>query len=288
MSGAVTAGLWVSRLGAGTPLLCLHGGPGWDHHYLRPALDRLANRAELLYVDLPGSGRSAAAPPHPHGPLAAQAEALESLLCSLGTSRVVLFAHSFGGLVALEVALRYPQRVRALILVSAYAAFRDVATTFALVFQRASDEQRTVLATSFADPPETDEAMAHATRTVLPLYSVQPLDPGLDRFENIRYRSAAFAEAVREILPVADFAPRLREIGAPTLVLAGRHDWIAPPQGAAGVLSSGIPDAHLVTLEASAHLPFLEEPETFAHHVTGWLAERGLLAIPSSTAEAGA
>jgi proline iminopeptidase len=286
MSGAVTAGLWVSRLGAGTPLLCLHGGPGWDHQYLRPALDRLANLVELVYVDLPGSGRSPAVQTHPDGPLAAQVEALESLRSKLEISHVVLFAHSFGGLVALAYTLRYPERVRGLILVSAYAAFGDVASTFPLVFQRATDEQRTLLTTAFADPPATDEAMALTTRSVLPLYSVSPLDPGLDRFEHVRYRSAPFAEAVRETFPVADFTPRLREIGAPTLVLAGRHDWIAPPEGAAGVLAAEIPNANLVTLEESAHLPFLEEPDTFAHHVTDWLAERGLLTLATPPAEA--
>jgi len=46
-------------IGSSTPLVVLHGGPDFDHHYLLPELDRLAGVARLIYYDQRGRGRSA-------------------------------------------------------------------------------------------------------------------------------------------------------------------------------------------------------------------------------------
>lgn len=63
---------------------------------------------------------------------------------------------------------------------------------------------------------------------------------------------------------------RLREIGAPTLVVAGRHDSIAAVSRA-GKLASGLPHARLVVCVQSGHYPFIEETECFLATARAWL-----------------
>jgi 3-oxoadipate enol-lactonase len=74
-----------------------------------------------------------------------------------------------------------------------------------------------------------------------------------------------------EALAAWDFRDRLREIVAPTLVLAGADD-SATPLGHARLLAERIPDAKLVVLSRAAHLANVEQPETFSRAVNEHLA----------------
>ncbi len=51
--------LYVREVGAGQPVIVLHGGPDFDHNYLLPEMDRLAGSCRLIYYDQRGRGRSA-------------------------------------------------------------------------------------------------------------------------------------------------------------------------------------------------------------------------------------
>jgi proline iminopeptidase len=68
-----------------------------------------------------------------------------------------------------------------------------------------------------------------------------------------------------------DYAPRLGEIAAPTLVLCGLRDPQYPP-AASAELAAGIPGARAVYFERSGHYPFIEEPEAFWSTVGAFLA----------------
>jgi proline iminopeptidase len=52
------AGLYSREIGQGQPIIVLHGGPDFDHSYLVPDMDRLADSFRLIYYDQRGRGRS--------------------------------------------------------------------------------------------------------------------------------------------------------------------------------------------------------------------------------------
>lgn len=107
--------LYFQRVGRSGPLVVvLHGGPGASHDYLRPAWDRLAERARLIYYDQRGCGRSAAAPAYRWQEHVAD---LARLLRHLAPEEpVILAGSSWGSMLALLYTLERPDRVRALIL----------------------------------------------------------------------------------------------------------------------------------------------------------------------------
>ena len=108
------ASLYVDVIGHGPPLVLMHGGPGADHWTMLP-FQRLADRFTLVFYDHRCNGRSVGAPVSSMTweNLTADADALRE---RLGYETWAVLGHSFGGQVALEYALRYPERLSDLIL----------------------------------------------------------------------------------------------------------------------------------------------------------------------------
>jgi proline iminopeptidase len=107
--------LYVREEGSGFPVLLMHGGPGADHSTLLSLLP-LAYKYRLIFYDHRCNGRSA----KPElatmdwGNLTADAEAIRQ---HFGIDKWAVIGHSFGGMVALEYALRYPQSLARLVLI---------------------------------------------------------------------------------------------------------------------------------------------------------------------------
>lgn len=101
--------------GHGPPLVLLHSG-GHDHHDFDAIVPRLAARYRTLAVDLPGHGDSDSLREHTRAALLC--EAVEELFDALALRDAVLVGNSVGGMAALRVALRWPERVRGLVLAS--------------------------------------------------------------------------------------------------------------------------------------------------------------------------
>jgi proline iminopeptidase len=88
--------LYVRTIGEGQPLIVLHGGPDFDHAYLLPDLDRLADTARLIYYDQRGRGRSAEGVRPEEVTLVSEVEDLDRVRQHLGHDKAVLLGHSWG------------------------------------------------------------------------------------------------------------------------------------------------------------------------------------------------
>ena len=106
--------LFVKVMGKGYPLVLMHGGPSLDYQTLLP-LEPLADQFTLIFYDHRCNGRSEGAEVSSmtFENLTADADALRQ---TLGFDRWGVIGHSFGGNVALEYALRYPQSLSHLVL----------------------------------------------------------------------------------------------------------------------------------------------------------------------------
>src|SRR5512136_3005904 len=106
--------LFVKVMGQGYPLVLMHGGPGLDHTSLL-SLQPCADQFTLVFYDHRCNGRSAGAEVSSmtFENLTADADALRQ---ALGFDQWAVLGHSFGGMVALEYALRYPQSLSRLVL----------------------------------------------------------------------------------------------------------------------------------------------------------------------------
>lgn len=268
--------IFHARHGNGPPML-VAGGIHLDHGYLRPWLDPLGGAAQLIFVDHPGTGRSREGFAVGGFEHADWADALDRVRQGLGHERVVLFGHSYGGHVALEYALRHPERLRGLVLCATAPAFdyadAALANARAIAGELEEPERFETLVGALSGPIADDAELGAVWRTILPLY-FHDYDADAARSMDARstYAAAAFSRAFFGCLPRFDVTDRLAEIHVPTLVLAGRHDWIAPPDHGADRLQAGLPRSERVIFEASGHFPFVEEPERFTEVVGDWLS----------------
>ena len=110
--------LYVRELGRGLPIVVVHGGPDFDHEYLLPHLDRLAARFRLVYYDQRGRGRSFTGGPPDRVTIASEVDDLDRVRESTDHASVAVLAHSWGAMLALEYAIRRPDRVSRLILLN--------------------------------------------------------------------------------------------------------------------------------------------------------------------------
>ena len=260
--------LFVTGTGSGTPVLVMHGGLGVDHTYFRPWLDALGDVAELTFYDHRGNGRSArpSLDDVDHSTWVADADALRG---SLGHEQVVLLGHSYGGFLALRYALAHPDRVKALVLVSTAAAMQHWERVHEnLDLHSATPAQRR----AFEDRPFEDDAdMLSTLQALLPLYFHRPEPDLMATLSASMVASSEASAAGGRCLADYDVREDLGRISVPTLVLAGRHDFILPPDVTAEPLAAGVPGAELVVFERSGHFPFIEENDAFLRVVRRFL-----------------
>ena len=254
-SGLVDIGdveLWVERRGEGPDILLIAGlsdpAEAWQFQ-----LDGLADRYRLTAFDNRGAGRT----PLPDGPLSVEmmADDCAALLRALDVAKAHVAGFSGGSRIAQELALRHPDVVRSLVLVSTWAGFDPFAravTKFLQWLPDAAPSERALLEAFFL---WIYTPRAHNDGTV-----EQIIDEAL-RFPYPQ-SPEAFKAQLGAWLAHGDTSGRLDQITAPTLVVAGGIDIITSPR-LGRVVADTIPGAEFVVLPEEAHQPFQERPDEF-------------------------
>ncbi len=267
------ADLFVDIQGEGPTIIAHHGGPGMGSHANdKTAFAPLADQYRIVSFDARGSGRSSAIPPYTHAQWVSD---LEGLRAHLGLERFIMTGGSYGGYIALEYALAHPERVTHLILRDTAASHAYEARAKQTALARAAEFpgiNEDDLKRIFAGQVEEDDDFRRLFAAIAPLYDAN-YDPERTRrwVEGITFRAETHNFAFSQNIPSFNLTDRLHEIGAPTLVIVGRHDWITPLE-ASEEIAAGIPNAELVVFENSGHSPQQEEHERFVEVVREFLA----------------
>ncbi|MBV9521477.1 MAG: alpha/beta fold hydrolase [Alphaproteobacteria bacterium] len=248
----------------------IHGGPGGDHSSFKPSLTPLAQRMQLVYFDHRGQGRSARGDPARYT-LDENVEDMEALRRHLGLGPIVSIGTSYGGMVAQAHAARYPDAVSHLVLVVTAAHHGFIARAKAIVAARGSEEQRRVCEKLWAGAIADEAELRRFYAVMGPLYSRRH-DPAVAAAATQRtiYNPEALNRAFGGFLKSFDLRPELPRITAPTLVLAGRHDWICPPEFSEEIARL-VRGAELRIFEESSHSIRADEPQAFLDAVQGFV-----------------
>jgi pimeloyl-ACP methyl ester carboxylesterase len=239
---------WEST-GTGDPVLLVAGlalpGAFWWR-----TVPVLARRFRVLTYDHAGVGRSSGE--RARFTTAAMALEAVSVLDAAGVDSAHVYGSSLGGLVAQQIALRHPGRVRSLVLGATHPGGRR------------------------AEPPEREVISFLRRRPILPAqeaaWAFVPYNYGsrcrrdhLDRivqdiarrlefpYARAAYRAQLFAGVTHDSLLA------LRRLTVPTLVVHGTEDRVIPPRNAE-LLAEAIPDAELRLLEQTGHIYMTEDP----------------------------
>lgn len=239
-AGATTLPDTIPDLSGGRVLFFIHaaGSNGHAWHY---QVEHLGARHSPVAPDLPGHGRSSGV----QGLESVQeyADFAVTVLEALGLRSAVMVGRSMGGAIAMDLAVRYPERVSALVLIATAAKF-----TFA--------------------PERVEGLRAVAMGRAPQAFTTDGFSPATvkERFEVVR---EAWAEQVKtdprvrygDVLACSrvDLREAVRGIRQPTLILAGRDDTITPPSEAE-LLARLIAGARLQVIEQASHNLPTERP----------------------------
>jgi len=250
--------LYYEIHGTGYPLILLHGGRGAIEMF-GPNLPELAKGRQVIAVDLQGHGRTADI----DRPLSAELMAgdIAALIKHLKLDRPDVMGYSLGGGVAFFTALRYPELVRKLVVVSVYlrrtAVFPDI----------------------LAQQEQVKADMAEAMKQT-PMYQLYAsLAPRVEDWPRLL---AKLGESMKGDF---DYSNDVRKIKAPTMIVVGDAEMFPPAHAAEffGLLGggqrdggwdgSGLSNARLAILPGMTHyamgaspalaatvIPFLDEP----------------------------
>jgi len=259
-----------SRMAERPVAFLLHGGPGGDHSGFKPAYLPLAERMQLIYVDHRGQGRSARGPRESYT-LDNNVEDLEALRQYLGLDKVVVIGVSYGGMVALAYASRYPESVSHLVAVVTSPSYRFLERAREILAERGTDEQRAMGDILWAGAFESEEQLKQYYAVMGPLYSLKH-DP--EKAAQNRERAIRSIDAINEgfggFLRTYDVTNDLHKVTAPTLVIGGRHDWICPPE-LSEEIARLIPHADLRIFENSSHSVAADEHEALMDLIKGFV-----------------
>lgn len=250
------------------PLLCLHGGPGIPHDYLKP-LEAIAStgRAVIFYDQL-GSGNSDKASAPSIYSVDFFKEELVAVRRALKLEQLHLFGQSWGGCLALEHALTQPTGLNSLILASTPANIRQfVEQAYQLMEELPIEVQHTIREHESAGTTQ-DEAYKQAMQVFNYNYLCR-INPWPDCLQQ------AYAKAGQEFRGAGkiidwDVTERLGEIRIPTLLLSGRYDEVTP--ACIETVHQGIAESSWVLFEHSSHMPHLEETERFMQVLSEFLS----------------
>lgn len=260
---------FVRQTGQGTPVLCLHSNASSSSQW-RGLMDQLAPRFQVLAPDLLGAGRSAAWPVVAGARLQHELEALAPLLQGLGP-RFHLVGHSYGGALALRIALAWPERVASLALFEptlfpllgqpqpGQPGAIGIAAVAATAMAQVDHGDLTAAAAGFIDYWMGDgawAAMPEARRGAV-AESMRPIRQWTD---------ALFAEPWQQA--------ELAGLALPVLLLGGSTS----PASAADllpILARLLPQATLQHLDGAGHMAPVTHPGRVDPLIVQWLSARG-------------
>jgi proline iminopeptidase len=250
----------------------IHGGPGGDHSGFKPGMTPLSHKMQLVYFDHRGQGRSARGDVSKYT-LDENVEDMEALRLHLGLGPIVSIGTSYGGMVAMAHAARYPDRVSHLILIVTASHSGFNARARQIVAERGTAEQKRVCDQLWAGELDTLDKLRHYYDVMGPMYAVK-FDPAAAKAG--RDRGILAPEAINMafapggFLQTYDLRPELANITAPTLVMAGRHDWICPVEFSEEIHRL-IPGSDLRIFENSSHSIRGDETEGLLDAIAGFV-----------------
>ena len=281
--------VWVKRTGNNPALrvLLLHGGPGATHEYLEACDSYLPGAGiEYYYYDQLGSGFS----DQPDEPSLWEVDRfvdeVEQVRTALGldSGNFVLFGQSWGGILAIEYALRYQQHLRGLVIsnmmasVPAYNAYAEQ-VLMPKMDQAALAEIKAFEAKGDTENPRYEELLMeqHYVHHVLRMPVADWPDPVQRGFDHINPAIYVSMQGPSELgisadakLAHWDRTGDLASIEVPTLVIGAEHDTMDPAH--MEMMASRLPDGRYLYCPDGSHLAMYDDQETYFAGLTDFLA----------------
>lgn len=277
----------IETLGTGDPIFFFAGGPGNSHDYMQGAFGQYHKTHQVVFIDMLGRGMSDNAKDKSEYSIANDVHITEQVRLALGLDKIALVGHSYGTVVAQAYAIKYPQQVSKMILISGFHSGEMwqancdsynhyTKTHFPETWHKVDSLRQLgyissdpVFTKVYGSVP-TKYIYYHDTKIKGRRPTTKYRNWNNDVYYGIIGRDADFF--VSGSMMDTDFRKDLKKLTFPTLITAGRYDGVSTPEYNVQY-KIYMPKAKFVMFEQSGHNPYLEETEKFFKLMDSFLAE---------------
>jgi pimeloyl-ACP methyl ester carboxylesterase len=261
----------VIELGSGPPVVFIHGLSGSWQNWLEQ-LPVFARDHRVLTFDLPGFGASQM--PREKITIRGYGRFVDALLGELGVNSAAVVGNSMGGFIGIELAIRFPERVERLVLVSAAGlSIEYLRNERALAVLGAIENRLAAYSGWLASRSDALARRPGARRMIFGIVAKRPDRlPGPLVAEQVRGSGKPGFLPALDALTDYPIRDRLGEIACPTLIVWGAEDKLVPARDA-DEFARLIPNSRKVVWPETGHVAMLERPEAFNALVQAFLAE---------------
>jgi proline iminopeptidase len=234
-------------------MFMLHGGPGGDHLRFKQHSLELQDVAQLVFIDHRGCGRSKKAKQKDCS-LENNIEDIEALRKHLGLERIYILGTSYGGMVAQGYAVRYPKHLEKLILVATAPSYAFLETAKKTVMERGNAKQIEICEHLWNGTFKNHKHIMEFFKIMDTLYSTTTKKHAKKSYSQSKtiWSHQALNEGFGNFLQSYDLTRQLRKITCPTLILAGKEDWICHPDQSK-IMAQKIPNSQLMIFKHCSH-----------------------------------
>ena len=269
--------LYCKSIGTGVPLVILHGGPGLDHSYLLPQMEKLADTYELIFFDQRGCGKSSIRVDSSAMTLDALVEDIDRIRDAYNLSTMNLMGHSWGGLLAMFYAIKHGDRLNSLILVNSTpptSALRSA--SFKLMEERTTREdslaQAALVRTAGFKRREPAAMQEYFRLLFRGTFRNRLMADELTLTFGPDYgaRSKLVQHLAKDPqLQTYNLLGKLETIKCPVLIIGSDYD-LSPPESNERI-HKHIEGSRYVVMKNCGHFPFIEAPAQFFPAVRDFL-----------------
>jgi proline iminopeptidase len=259
--------VYYKTMGAGSPIVFIHGGPVLDHSYLLPPMAELARDHQLIFYDQRACGKSSLEVDTTTMSIPGFVEDIELLRRELNLGNIHLLGHSWGGLLAMSYAVKYPDHLRSLILSNSIPASTEKWQEEQMLLAQRITPEDSLRRAEILQSGEMQENPSEAVRKLL-LLSYKPQFYNPELLDSLSLHIPGdYMERSREFqrlgpdLASFNLYEDLEKFDKPTLIIYGDQEPAAALS--AEELERTIPNAEYVRIKDCGHFPFVEQPELY-------------------------
>ncbi|MEM6801476.1 MAG: alpha/beta fold hydrolase [Bacteroidota bacterium] len=261
------AQLFYKSIGTGEALIFLHGGPGMSHDYFLPHMEMLAEQFQLIFFDQRAAGKSSFALDSTNMSMDQMVDDIEAIRKYFNLEKINLLGHSWGGLLAMWYANRFPDKLKRFILVNTIPPNKDYEVT------SNKNLQSKRKAEDIAEMQKIMQSDAFKQRDSLSLLRLFKLNFAPSFYHRAYLDSLEltiadnFVERQSKLnllmpdLTSYNFYPALKQIKVSSLLIHGAYD--ATPIEAINLIADQLDNVEMHTLKEAGHFTFIEAKQEF-------------------------
>ncbi|TFW27981.1 proline iminopeptidase-family hydrolase [Duganella callida] len=272
--------VWTKKIGSGpVKVLLLHGGPGFTHEYLE-AMEAFLPQAgiEMYYYDQLGCGNSDQPDDETLWTVPRYLQEVEEVRTGLGLDNLVLYGHSWGGILAIEYALQYQRHLRGVVISNMTASIDSLLRHLAEIKRRlpaASQAKLQALEDAQAyDSPEYEQIMMEELYPMA-VCRIAPWPDAVNRaFRHANQKIYNHMQGKSEFVVTGNLKgwdrwDRLHEIKVPALTMGATHDEMDPAD--MRKMASLMPHGRAAICANGSHLSMWDDQAVYFEHLLKFL-----------------